>query len=172
MPARTAQDVLSRLRQNPPNLWVDGEQVKDPTEHPSTANGARSLAALYDLQHDPGLVDTMTFESPSSGDRVGMSFIVPRTREDLERRSEMHRVWANAHLGFMGRAPDYLNVNVMAAGMAPDYFAQCRPEDAAVLVNNSRRFMQASFDHFKSGVEDFGIKQIVVADNIAVTDEL
>ncbi len=135
MAARSASDVLDRLRQRPPNLWVDGEQVKDPTEHPVTRNGARSLAALYDLQHRPDLVDTMTFESPTSGDRVGMSFLVPETRDDLERRSEMHRVWADAHLGFMGRAPDYLNVNVMAAGVAADYFAQCRPEFGQNMAN-------------------------------------
>ena len=135
MPARTASDVLDRLRRNPPNLWADGEQVKDPVTHPATGNGAQSLAALYDLQHEPDLVDTMTFKSPSTGDRVGMSFIVPETRDDLERRSDMHRIWANAHLGFMGRAPDYLNVNVMAAGVAPDYFSQCRPEFGANIAN-------------------------------------
>lgn len=135
MPARTAHDVLARLQKNPPNLWVNGEQVTDPTTHPTTANGARSLAALYDLQHRPDLVDTMTFASPTTGDRVGMSFIVPETREDLERRSAMHQVWANAHLGFMGRAPDYLNVNVMAAGMAGDYFAQCDPRFGRNMAN-------------------------------------
>lgn len=135
MPARSADDVLARLQKNPPNLWVDGEQVTDPTAHPTTANGARSLAALYDLQLQPDLVDTMTFASPSTGDRVGMSFIVPETREDLERRSVMHQTWANAHLGFMGRAPDYLNVNVMAAGMAADYFAECRPEFGRNMAN-------------------------------------
>ena len=135
MAARSAHDVLTRLRERPPNLWADGEQITDPTVHPTTANAARSLAALYDLQHHPDLVDTMTFASPSSGERVGTSFIVPETREDLERRSAMHQIWANAHLGFMGRAPDYLNVNVMAAGMAADYFAQCRPEFGRNMAN-------------------------------------
>jgi 4-hydroxyphenylacetate 3-monooxygenase len=135
MPARTAHDVITRLRERPPHLWVDGEQVKDPTTHATTANGARSLAALYDLQHRPDLVDVMTIESPTTGDRVGASFLVPETRDDLERRSAMHRVWADAHLGFMGRAPDYLNVNVMAAGVASDYFAQCRPEFGANMAN-------------------------------------
>ncbi len=124
MPARTAANVLSRLRSDAPNLWVNGEQVTDPTTHPTTANACKSLAALYDLQHQPELVDTMTFESPTTGDRVGISFLVPETIEDLQRRSSMHRVWANAHLGFMGRTPDYLNVNVMAAGMAPGFFNQ------------------------------------------------
>ena len=86
MPARNGQQVLEQLRSQPPAMWVEGELVKDPTIHPRTANAAHSLAALYDLQHRPDLVDTMTFPSPTTGDRVGMSFIVPRTREDLERR--------------------------------------------------------------------------------------
>ena len=135
MAARNAHDVLTRLQKNPPNLWVNGEHVSDPTTHPSTANAARSLAALYDLQFQPDLIDTMTFASPTSGDRVGMSFIVPESREDLERRAEMHQQWAHASLGFLGRAPDYLNVNVMAAGMAADYFAQCDPRFGPNIAN-------------------------------------
>ncbi len=127
MGARTADDVIAKLQRNPPSLWVDGELVADPTKHRYTANAVASLAALYDLQHRPDLVDTMTFTSPSSGNPVGMSFVVPKTIDDLRRRSLMHRVWADATLGFMGRAPDYLNVNVMAAGMAADYFSQCDP---------------------------------------------
>ena len=88
---------------------------------------AQSLAALYDLQHRPDLIDMMTYVEPSTGERVGMSFIVPTTKDDLTRRSVMNKVWADATLGFMGRTPDYLNVNVMAAGMAADYFSQCDP---------------------------------------------
>ncbi len=124
MGARTGKEVLDRLRTAPPNLWVDGELVADPTTHPRTSGAALSLAALYDMQHRADLVDTMTFTSPTSGDRVGRSFIVPRTREDLVRRSEMHKVWADATLGFMGRLPDYLNVNVMAAGTSGNFFGQ------------------------------------------------
>lgn len=127
MPARTGDELLTRLRERPPNLWLDGERVTDPTTHPATAGMAKSLAALYDLQHRPDLVDTMTYVSPTSGDRVGMSFIVPETVEDLQRRAEMHKVWADASLGFIGRSPDYINVNLMAAGMAPEYFEQCDP---------------------------------------------
>jgi 4-hydroxyphenylacetate 3-monooxygenase len=141
MPARTGHDVLTRLRERPPHLWIDGEQVKDPTTHPASANVARSLAALYDLQHRPDLVDTMTIVSPTSGERIGASFLVPQCRDDLERRSAMHRTWANAHLGFMGRAPDYLNVNVMAAGTAGEYFARCDPRFG--------RNIEAYFEHVR-----------------------
>jgi 4-hydroxyphenylacetate 3-monooxygenase len=138
MGARTGQQVLERLRTQPPALWVEGELVKDPTTHPRTCNAAHSLAALYQLQHRPDLIDTMTFPSPTTGDRVGMSFIVPRTREDLERRSEMNKVWADACLGFMGRMPDYLNVILMGAGTAAEYFGQCRPE----FADNARNYFE------------------------------
>ena len=127
MGARTGHEILARLKERPPTLWVEGELVTDPTTHPRTANVAQSLAALYDLQHRPDLVDVMTYVEPSTGERVGLSFIVPTTKDDLARRSAMNKVWADATLGFMGRTPDYLNVNVMAAGMAGDYFSQCDP---------------------------------------------
>ena len=127
MGARTGQQVLQRMQEQPATMWVEGEQLADPTTHPRTANMCRSLAALYDLQHRFDVVESMTFKSPTSGERVGMSFIVPETKDDLVARSAMHKTWADACLGFMGRAPDYMNVNVMAAGMAGDYFDRCDP---------------------------------------------
>ena len=124
MPARTGKEVIDRLKNRPPNLWLEGQLVEDPTSHPRTHNAVHSLAALYDLQYRDDLVDIMTVKSPSSGDLVGRSFIVPESKDDLRQRSEMHKVWADASLGHMGRSPDYMNVNVMAAGMASSYFAQ------------------------------------------------
>jgi len=124
MPARTGKEVIERLQNRPPNLWLEGELVEEPTTHPRTRNAVRSLAALYDLQYRDDLVDVMTFKSPSSGDLVGRSFIVPESKDDLRQRSEMHKVWADASLGHMGRSPDYMNVNVMAAGMAASYFSE------------------------------------------------
>jgi 4-hydroxyphenylacetate 3-monooxygenase len=143
MGARNGQQVLERLRTNPPNLWIDGEQVKDPTTHPRTCGAVASLAGLYDLQHDPALADTMTVVSPTTGDRVGRSFVIPQTREDLTARSEMHAVWAQACLGFMGRTPDYMNVNVMAAGMARGYFDRCDPR----FGTNMARYFEYVREH-------------------------
>ncbi len=138
MPARTGKEFLEGLKRNPPNIYVDGEKVADPTTHPHTKNAAASIAHLYDLQHVPELQDVMTYESPTTGERVGMSFMVPRTKEDLQRRAKMHKVWADASLGFIGRAPDYLNVNVMAAAQAADYFAGCDPR----FGENMRRYYE------------------------------
>ena len=61
MPARTGDDYIAGLRQNPPELYLQGERVEDPTTHPGLGNGVQTLARLYDMQHDPGLRDAMTY---------------------------------------------------------------------------------------------------------------
>ncbi|SEJ53437.1 4-hydroxyphenylacetate 3-monooxygenase [Deinococcus reticulitermitis] len=140
--AVTGAQFLDRLRQNPPTLYIDGKRVEDPTTHPSTRNMCRSLAGLYDLQHDPQWRDLLTYEE--GGVRYATSFMVPRTKENLHKIGEAHRVRANYGLGFLGRAPDYMNTNVMAAGMGADYFAQGQPEgDHGVdFAANMRRYAE------------------------------
>ncbi|MBI4641697.1 MAG: 4-hydroxyphenylacetate 3-monooxygenase, oxygenase component [Candidatus Tectomicrobia bacterium] len=127
MPARTGEQYIDRLKAKPPNLWIRGERVKDPTEHPAFRNVTRSVAALYDMQHDPTLVEEMTYPSPTTGERVGISFLHPKIGEDLARRSRMMKRWADYSLGMLGRSPDYLNVALMACASASDYFAQNDP---------------------------------------------
>lgn len=144
MGAITGQQFLNRLRQSPPTLYIDGSRVDDPTTHPATRNMCQSLAGLYDLQHQPGLRDLLTFEE--GGERYATSYLVPRSREDLARIGEAHRVRANYALGFLGRAPDYMNANVMAAGMGADYFAACESSQAGVpgrdFTDNMRRYFE------------------------------
>ena len=48
--ARRGQQVLERLREQPPALWYRGELVKDVTAHPALRGGVQTLARLYDLQ--------------------------------------------------------------------------------------------------------------------------
>ena len=86
MAARTGKQYLAGLREQEREVWLGGERVRDVTTHPGLRNGARAIASLYDMQHDPKLRDEMTYVSPTTGDRVGLSFLIPRTREDLEKR--------------------------------------------------------------------------------------
>ncbi len=135
MPARTGQQYISGLKDRPREVWLDGERVKDVTAHPALRNGAQSVAALYDMQHGPSLREEMTFASPSTGDAVGLSFLIPRTIDDLVRRREMMSRWAWASCGMMGRSPDFMNTIFSAwAGSSP-YFAQDRPEFERNVLN-------------------------------------
>ncbi len=128
MGARSGKQYLAGLREQEREVWIGGERVRDVTTHPGLKGGARAIASLYDLQCDPELHEMMTYVSPSSGERVGLSFIVPRTREDLERRSAMMLTWARATCGMMGRSPDFMNVTYAAWAGAAEFFAQGRPE--------------------------------------------
>jgi 4-hydroxyphenylacetate 3-monooxygenase len=122
MGARTGAEYLSGLKATRREVWIGGERVEDVAEHPAFRNGARSLARLYDMQHDPALRDEMTYVAVESGERVGLSFLQPRTPEDLVRRRRMMYRWACDTGGMMGRTPDYLNSSFMAFAAAAAYF--------------------------------------------------
>ena len=128
MPVRTGKEYIERLREQGPEVYLHGERVKDVTTHPALRNGVQTLAHLFDMQHDPALQDEMTYISPTTGDRVGLSFITPRTVEDLEKRHKMMSHWARVSFGMMGRTPDFLNASLMAMAACGDYFARNRPE--------------------------------------------
>ena len=138
MPVRTGEEYLQGLRERPPEVWVGGQRVRDVTSHPGFANGARSVAALYDMQNDPALRDEMTFTSPTTGERVGMSFIMPEDQEDLERRRRMFYRWASYHGWMMGRTPDYMNAAFVAMASASPYFDQ----DREGFGENVRRYYE------------------------------
>ena len=77
MALRTGKAFLEALKDDR-QIFIDGERVADVTKDRRLAAAAHSLAELYDLQHDPRLTDSMSFTSPSSGERVGLSYIEPR----------------------------------------------------------------------------------------------
>lgn len=128
MPARTGGEYIKGLQAQPREVWIGGERVQDVTTHPALRGGVGSIAALYEMQHAPESGDDMTYLSPTTGDRVGLSFIVPRTMADLERRRVMMLRWARLSCGMMGRSPDFMNVNFAAWSAAADYFGQNRPQ--------------------------------------------
>jgi 4-hydroxyphenylacetate 3-monooxygenase len=143
MPARTGQEYLKGLQEQPREIWLQGERVDDVTTHPALRNGARTIAALYDMQHDAALRDAMTYASPSTGEPVGLSFIVPRTRDDLERRRDMMLHWARRSCGMMGRSPDFMNVTFAAWAGAAAYFGRNRPE----FADHIQRYYEYIRDH-------------------------
>ena len=125
MGIRNGAEVLAGMRDGRA-VFIDGERVADVTRDPRFTGGARTVASLYDLQHRPELRDELTYLSPSSGERVGLSFIEPKTQDDLRRRRVMVKHWHDSTLGMFGRAPDFLNVVISSyascsEAFGPDY---------------------------------------------------
>jgi 4-hydroxyphenylacetate 3-monooxygenase len=139
MAARTGREYLEALDERPIRVEIEGEQyVGGVSRIPQLANVVRTYGQLFDLQHDPALHDVMTYESPSSGERVGMSFLQPESVEDVARRGRAMRVWAEYSLGNLGRTGDYCNSSVMAMAAAADWFGQ----DERDYGENVRRYYE------------------------------
>jgi len=129
MAARSGREFLERLAAARVHVEIQGETLTGHiNDHPAFRNVIRSYAGLYDMQHDPAYRDVLTYPSPTSGQRVATSFLTPRTPEDLQKRREAFKLWADRSFGMLGRTPDYLNSALMALAAAGDWFAQADPK--------------------------------------------
>ncbi|MEW5958426.1 MAG: 4-hydroxyphenylacetate 3-monooxygenase, oxygenase component [Chloroflexota bacterium] len=141
MGARHGEQVIKRLKENPIELWHRGKRVQDITTEPGLANGVASLAELYDVQWaDP---EAMLFDSPTTGDKVGRSFMIPKTGEELASIGEMMYRWANHTCGMMGRTPDYLNRAISGYAGGAGFLAEQDPR----FGDNIRRYHEYLREH-------------------------
>ena len=124
MPARSGQAYIESLRKNAPCVYLGGRRVADVTAEPIFQEPIRAIAEQYDMQLDPAYRDIMTYASPSTGEPVSTSFLVPRTREDLVKKRKHFKLRADHNFGFMGRAPDFMNQFVTGWHLMADRFAR------------------------------------------------
>jgi len=125
MAARSGAEYLAGLADDR-EIWLDGERVVNVAEDPRLGGAAHAIAELYDLQLRSDLIDEMTYESPTTGDRVGLSYIEPRRARDLERRRAMVKRWMDHTSGMFGRSADFMNI--MVTGLATAWADFDRPE--------------------------------------------
>ncbi len=121
MTLRTGRQFLASLYDDR-QIFMDGARIADIARDPRTAGAAQTLAELYDMQHDPALVERLSYVPAADGERVGLSFIEPKTVDDLIRRRGMVKTWMDATCGMFGRSPDFLNIMLTGlAAAAPEF---------------------------------------------------
>lgn len=120
-----------------------GEDVEDITVHPAFRRAVENLAGFFDAQYDPKTRDILTFVDPESGERYSTSWLVPRSREDLERRREALRISTHHTLGAFGRPPDYGSTIAMGYLSLLDKFEAADPRFAA----NITAFVETAAKH-------------------------
>ena len=142
MPAIDGKQYVDRIDQLNIDVWIDGSPVTGKiSEHPAFKGIIKSQAALYDMQHNPNLREILTYPSTNSKDYVGMSFLQPKTKEDLVKRRHMTQHWARATHGLMGRSPDYMNTTLMAFASSVAYLKgkkNCFPEHLQAFYKYAR----------------------------------
>lgn len=83
------------------------------------------MARLYDLQYEKP--EKMLYTSPITGGKVGKTFMVPETIDQLIERRVAIEEWQGFTHGLMGRSPDYLNAEVMTMAKAYNYYGHGDP---------------------------------------------
>ncbi|MEO4055037.1 4-hydroxyphenylacetate 3-monooxygenase, oxygenase component [Solibacillus sp. CAU 1738] len=150
MGAINGSDFINRLNTLKNEIWFDGEKIEGViSEHPAFKGLLQTKASLYDLQHDPSIKHEMTITSPVSGEPFGLSYLQPKTKEDLLKRRKMIEHWARHTSGIMGRSPDYLNTVLMSFASAADYLEgkeNCFPQNIQALYELARE-KDLSFTH-------------------------
>src|SRR3954462_3143813 len=140
--ARTGAQFLDGLRDDGREVWMDGQKVEDIVGHPLLGGAARGLAGWFDWCHEHA--ETCLYPSPTTGQPVNVSFLQPRSRDDLVRRRVGMRQMAEYHGGVMGRAPDYLNVTFALLGARADVWARRGNERGA---ENLVRYYELMREH-------------------------
>ncbi|HLG74083.1 MAG TPA: 4-hydroxyphenylacetate 3-hydroxylase N-terminal domain-containing protein [Chloroflexota bacterium] len=131
MPARTGKQYAAALRDGR-RVFQGGRRIEDVTAHPGFAGTVRTLSRLYDLQHTPEHGPLMTAEW--EGECISLSYLPPRTAEDLAAKRRNIAFWAEQTLGQMGRYPDFCSELAVGLVDAADWLAQADKRFAANAV--------------------------------------
>lgn len=139
MGVRNGQQYREAL-QDDREIWLEGERIADVTTDPRTRLTVDVLAELYDLQHRPDLVDSLTYvpDDSDDGERCGLSFLEPKSADDLVRRREMIKTWMDHTGGMMGRSPDFMNVHMTGFASGSEFFSQAGQQYA----DNARNYYE------------------------------
>jgi 4-hydroxyphenylacetate 3-monooxygenase oxygenase component len=143
MPARSGDAYVESLRKHQPCVYLGGRRVADVTAEPIFQEPIRAIAEQYDMQLDPAYRDVMTYPSPTTGQPVSTSFLVPYTREDLVRKRKHFKLRADHNFGFLGRAPDFMNQFVTGWHLVADRFARA----GARFGENATRYYEHVREH-------------------------
>jgi len=112
---KTGKEHLESLRDGRV-VYIGSEKVDDVTSHPAFRNAARSIAAIYDLKRD--------FFFQEDKEKFSAYFLQAKTREDLEKRTRLHRAIAAMSHGLLGRSPDHVSSFVTGMAMNSSVFGK------------------------------------------------
>ena len=86
---RTGTEYIDSLRNRNLDVWLFGERVKEPVDHPMIRPSVNAVAATYDLANaNP---DLATAISPFTGERVNRFLHIAASRDDVVMQNKMQR---------------------------------------------------------------------------------
>jgi len=78
---RTGEQYRESIRDGR-EVWIDGERVKDVTEHPAFKPAVNARARIYDMAHEDATANLMSYVDEETGERNCVANKPPRTQAD------------------------------------------------------------------------------------------
>ena len=89
---KTPREYVESLRTSNKEVYMFGERIKDPAEHPFLKPTLNSIALTYELAHDPKCADLMTAVSHLTGEKINRFTHIPQNTDDLIKKVKMLRL--------------------------------------------------------------------------------
>lgn len=89
---KTREEYIESLKQLNLQVYLMGELVEDPTEHPMIRPSLNSVAMTYELANQPEYEDLMTATSNLTGEKINRFTHLHQSTEDLLKKVKMQRL--------------------------------------------------------------------------------
>ena len=141
MPTRTGAEYIDGLSADKREVWIGAEKVEDVCKHPAFNGSIRGVSGFFDWQQRHA--DTCTYSDTATGQRTGISHLIPRSADDLRRRHRGLERLARYSVGMLGRTPDYVNLTFAGfAGQPGIWSARNNAEGADNLIAFQRHIAE------------------------------
>lgn len=98
MAIKTFEQYVESLRKLKPTVYMFGEKIENPVDHPRIRKGINATGATYELANDERYRSLLTTTSPLIGERVNRFTLPPQSIEDLVMRVKVNRL-LGGHVG-------------------------------------------------------------------------
>ena len=92
MTMKTAQQYEDSLRQLKLKVYLQGELVENPVDHPIIRPSMNSVKMTYALAEDPQYEDLMTATSSLTGEKINRFCHLHQSSDDLVKKVKMQRL--------------------------------------------------------------------------------
>ncbi|NGQ96603.1 4-hydroxyphenylacetate 3-hydroxylase [Brevibacillus sp. SYP-B805] len=116
------------------SVWLDGKKVERLPEHPAFQGTLQTIKTLFNMLDHPDTQEEVGYYVPETGRYAHASFLVPRSPEQLAKRSRAFARWSSETCGMMSRLSDYARSIVTGWYAAREELSGLDPEFARKIT--------------------------------------
>ncbi|MCM3311395.1 MULTISPECIES: 4-hydroxyphenylacetate 3-hydroxylase family protein [Shouchella] len=88
------------------NVWLHGEIITDIATHPDFRGTINTIDSLLQLQTKQATKASLMYQT-DEGKSAHLSYLIPRSKEDLAKKRQAYQLWADETFGVMSRLSEY-----------------------------------------------------------------